>query len=112
MCNELITALKIMSMPPVTLQFKKSIKVIAGLLEQYEFDGFPIINGQRQCIGLITRFQLLTIIQKVDKIAITKQSKAKEYDELNNTVLPVSTMRAEAVSGHSTGRKPRLTSSG
>lgn len=85
MCNELITAEQIMSMPPVTLQFKQSIKVIAGLLEQYEFDGFPIINGQRQCIGLITRFQLLTIIQKVDKIAITKQSKAKEYDELSNT---------------------------
>ena len=34
---------------------------------------------------MITRFQLLTIIQKVDKIAISKQSKAKEYDELNNT---------------------------
>lgn len=28
---------------------------------------------------------MLTIIQKVDKIAITKKSKAKEYDELNNT---------------------------
>lgn len=45
MCNELITAEQIMSMPVVTLKYKSSARVIHSMLSDHKFDGFPIVNN-------------------------------------------------------------------
>ena len=44
MCNELITAEQIMSMPVQTLKHKSSVSDIYGMLVDNKFDGFPIVN--------------------------------------------------------------------
>jgi chloride channel 7 len=46
MCNELITAEQIMSMPPKTLKFRSSVNSIHKVLTENSFDGFPIINSE------------------------------------------------------------------
>lgn len=46
MCNELITAEQIMSMPPNTLKFRSSITAIYKILSENKFSGFPIVNSE------------------------------------------------------------------
>ena len=68
MCNELITAEQIMSMPAVSLEYKSSVGAIHSMLGDHKFDGFPIVNNSGQCIGLIGRHSLMVILKHIDKI--------------------------------------------
>jgi chloride channel 7 len=45
MCNELITAEQIMTMPPVSFYYIEKIDVIFKALSDNKFDGFPIRNS-------------------------------------------------------------------
>ena len=62
MCNELITAEQIMAMPAKTLKFRSSVRVIYSMLIDNKFSGFPIVNAENQCIGIINRYSLLVIL--------------------------------------------------
>ena len=68
MCNELITAEQIMSMPPKTLKFKSSVAAINKILTENKFCGFPIVNNDNQCIGILNRYALLVILQNIERI--------------------------------------------
>lgn len=68
MCNELITAEQIMSMPVVTLKYKSSARAIHSMLSDQKFDGFPIVNNTGSCIGLISRHSLMVILKNIDRV--------------------------------------------
>jgi len=68
MCNELITAEQIMSMPVVTLKYKSSARAIHSMLSDHKFDGFPVVNNSGSCIGLIGRHSLMVILKHIDRV--------------------------------------------
>ena len=68
MCNELITAEQIMTIRPKTLKFRASIRTINTVLTENKFGGFPIVNGENQCIGIINRYALLIILRNIERI--------------------------------------------
>ena len=57
-----------MAMPVKTLKFRSSIKDLNNILCENKFNGFPIVNNDNQCIGLINRHALLVIIKNLEKI--------------------------------------------
>ena len=81
MCNELITAEQIMAMPIVTLKHKVSVKIIYNKLSDNKFDGFPIVNDQGQCIGIINRHSLLVLLDHLDKLCSWKNGKYAAIQE-------------------------------
>jgi len=84
MCNELITAEQIMSMPVVTLKYKSSVGAIHSMLGDHKFDGFPIVNNSGQCIGLIGRHSLMVILKHIDKIqSLTTEQRPKGLSSLS-----------------------------
>ena len=68
MCNELITAEQIMSMPVVTLKYKSSARAIHSMLSDHKFDGFPVVNNSGSCIGLIGRHSLMVVLKHIDRV--------------------------------------------
>ena len=74
MCNELITAEQIMSMPVVTLHPKSSVSDIYRVLSDNPFDGYPITNSCNQVIGLIGRHSLLVILGNIEKLHLKAQT--------------------------------------
>ena len=68
MCNELITAEQIMTMPPVSFYYIEKIDVIFKALSDNKFDGFPIRNSNGQCIGLMSRHHLMVILDNIEII--------------------------------------------
>ena len=69
MCNELITAEQIMSVPVQTFGIRATVREIQKRLTQNTFDGFPIVNSQNRCIGLINRHSLMVILSHINRVA-------------------------------------------
>ena len=85
MCNELITAEQIMTMPAKTLRFRSSIVSINKILTENKFSGFPIVNSENQCIGIINRYALLVIIKNIERIKGVPSKGAQEaYASINS----------------------------
>ena len=57
-----------MARPAIRLSQKVRVKTILRQLEEQNFDGFPIVNTQMQCIGLINRHALVVLLGKVDRL--------------------------------------------
>ena len=55
-------------MPVKSLKFRSSVKYIGTIMTDNKFNGFPIINGENQCIGIINRYSLLIILRNIDRI--------------------------------------------
>ena len=90
MCNELITSEQIMSAPVLSMRYKMTVQSIFNALTKYQFDGFPIINSQSQCIGLVNRHSLMVILANVDRMTEIDQkggkaTAAKGYGQLDST---------------------------
>lgn len=57
-----------MSAPVVTLKFKSSARAIYQMLKENKFDGFPVVNNNGSCVGLISRHSLIVVLNNLDKI--------------------------------------------
>ena len=55
---------KIMSSPVQTIQCEESMSRIVDLLKNTRFGGFPVVGEENNFVGLITRFELMMIINK------------------------------------------------
>jgi len=94
MCNELITAEQIMTMPVTSFYYIEKVETIIKSLENSKFDGFPIRNSNGQCIGLIARHHLMVILDNIEEIikktakggSKGKKIKASEYNPLESSI--------------------------
>ena len=85
MCNELITAEQIMTMPAKTLRFRSSIVSINKILTENKFSGFPIVNSENQCIGIINRYALLVILKNIERIkGVPSKGVQEAYASINS----------------------------
>lgn len=94
-CNELITAEQIMSMPVVSLNPKSSVSTIYRVLSENDFDGFPIINEQSQVIGLIGRHSLMVILSKIERMN-GKSVMEKQRQNSESKYAPLDSEREES----------------
>jgi predicted transcriptional regulator len=67
-----------MSLPVKTLKFRSSVRAINTMLTENKFNGFPIVNGENQCIGVINRYSLLVILRNIERIKGIEDKKGVE----------------------------------
>ena len=83
-----------MTMPVTSFYYIDKIEKIINCLKDSQFDGFPIKNSNKQCIGLISRHHLMVILDNIDVIIQksekdgkkTKQNQSSEYNPLQNSI--------------------------
>ena len=62
--NSFLRASVVMQTPPRCLHFLAKVKDVYYQLENTTFNGFPVVNTNNICIGLIERDVLITLIEK------------------------------------------------
>lgn len=80
-------------MPAVSLPQKARLQTIYTVLSQnLSFNGFPVLNGKRQCIGLISRRALIVVMLGVEKdkssLGLKKGAKTDKanYESLKSSI--------------------------
>ena len=83
-----------MTMPVTSFYYIDKIEKIIKCLKDNQFDGFPIRNSNKQCIGLISRHHLMVILDNIDVIIQkserdgkkTKQNQSSDYNPLQSSI--------------------------
>jgi hypothetical protein len=75
-------------MPIKSLKFRSSVRAISAIISENAFNGFPIINSDNQCIGIINRYSLLIILRNINRIKGLKSLKEppveRSYAQINS----------------------------